>query len=714
MMKNILKTTLLLLCLFLVACNQETDDKQEQKRTVTVTQEIKLRVMPMQSVGDVSTRSDSDKPEEGESVHVSYEPESDTRAIAVDETAFYNGYVLVYEHNLLRMKSSLTAEQFYGKAPLTYTLDMNFGWPYVMYVVVNVPSVLESQLNVGTNLSVLTSTIVPWTVSTTLPQGLPMIASQSISLGGELKTFELKPCLARLKVSCPIGNITLKYVPSGYQFGAVGSPLSVAPVRPSGMTYDAEGVKLTSEATYYVPENIGGQNKYLLKPYTRAYAMTPDRQAMFVEVNSGGTTYDLFPGGDAGVQYFNVVSGRSYAMKVTIAGTNLYDLRVNAVRGGPSDHTRYPANCYAIGYNGILMFDGTVMGNGKSTPAQSVNAPAITPSKLAPVKVDVLWETLNTGSDPTKGCIVPAVHLLDQGRIVIRTTGVHGNAVVAARDAANNILWSWHIWSVDQFWGYELDALTSTSNKFDLTGTYYMAVGQIMDRDLGALGDGQFVGGGKGKSFGLFYQWGRKDPFPGCFSETSSNVAMPTSPGGIPIISKGLRYTIAQSIQQPTTFFAVGNSWHSARNDNLWGTLETSTVAISDGTNTNTYNSNHGSKTIYDPCPYGWRVPPGYAFAKACKVASDGFIHPFSKGYNFAYMAERTIWFPASGVLDNGTGLLTGSGTKGAYWMSALGTYYYAGAQLSFDSSVVNPADVDSGKHAYGCSVRCVSSEEEW
>ncbi len=95
-------------------------------------------------------------------------------------------------------------------------------------------------------------------------------------------------------------------------------------------------------------------------------------------------------------------------------------------------------------------------------------------------------------------------------KIVVKSgsTGKEGNAVVVVRSPKynNNIIWSWHIWVTN----YDRDTDTDlAANTFydSINNKYYT----FMDRELGAISNQP----GTADAYGLFYQWGRKDPFPG-------------------------------------------------------------------------------------------------------------------------------------------------------------------------------------------------------
>lgn len=97
------------------------------------------------------------------------------------------------------------------------------------------------------------------------------------------------------------------------------------------------------------------------------------------------------------------------------------------------------------------------------------------------------------------------------------TTG--GNGLIAAYDAAGNILWSWHVWVTDYSPSPHgnvtvLEPATKRKQKY----TYRSDIDQppMMDRNLGALAGYVAVPTGndseleKSKANGLHYQWGGK------------------------------------------------------------------------------------------------------------------------------------------------------------------------------------------------------------
>ena len=187
--------------------------------------------------------------------------------------------------------------------------------------------------------------------------------------------------------------------------------------------------------------------------------------------------------------------------------------------------------------------------------------------------------------------------------------------MIAAYDVNDEILWSWHIWVTD----YKPDAtgnetVLEPSTKRKQKYVYRSDINSfpMMDRNLGALEGYTSVPAdevAKSRANGLHYQWGRKDPFLSSYTTKSINSvaivsgsATPTDglqnaygPDGYTFFSRSSTSTFSgdrleYSFKIPTTVYdnMVIQKYVTTA---LWGA------------------SKSVSKTLYDPCPQGWRVP---------------------------------------------------------------------------------------------------------
>lgn len=233
----------------------------------------------------------------------------------------------------------------------------------------------------------------------------------------------------------------------------------------------------------------------------------------------------------------------------------------NAWSGGPvsSLGVSESANCYIVTKPGVYKMPA-VKGNDKS-------------QKVSAASVEVLWET-RSDADVKVGDIVNLT-VYDNGNIYFNVKGKtsstvpEGNALIAAKDASGNILWSWHIW------------VTSVRPKDQV---YKNGAGTMMECDLGAA----YVESGVYPwSSGLYYQFGRKDPFWGdrsCTLDGWKKVGCTETTG-----------TESYAAAHPTTFISNSDGrygfahWLHSGEARLWWR----------------------NKSISDPCPPGYVIPDG-------------------------------------------------------------------------------------------------------
>ena len=295
---------------------------------------------------------------------------------------------------------------------------------------------------------------------------------------------------------------------------------------------------------------------------------------------------------------------------------------------------------------------------------------------------EVLWESFGTEKAPSKGDIIRSVSYSGNNYIFFTTPSTlkNGNAVIAAKDASGNILWSWHIWVCE---GYDPAATAQT---------YYNNAGVMMDRNLGATSTTPRDAGAQG----LLYQWGRKDPFLGSGNILSDGVAASTLSWPSNAYSNTSDGTIAYAVAHPTTFIKNNSS-----NYDWYYTGGKST----DNTRWQT------SKTIYDPCPPGWKVPSGGSSGVWSKAvgSSSSFSYTWANyGMNLSgkFGSASTIWYPATGYIDGIYGVSTSGATWGGFWWSC--TPDGSSAYYLYLSGSGNVGPSSSGYRAYGRSVRCL------
>lgn len=297
------------------------------------------------------------------------------------------------------------------------------------------------------------------------------------------------------------------------------------------------------------------------------------------------------------------------------------------------------ANCYMIHLAGDYTFGTRRVDN---TPINNI------------AKVDWLWVSKVEGKE---GNALISNVSYSENTVSFTASGEEGNALLAAFDEAGNIVWSWHIWITDkpELFDYQNNGIPQSGGQTD---GYY-----CMDRNLGAtaatvLGDYE--------TFGLYYQWGRKDPFIGDKQEERTR---DTEAGGWKDVVKpfgnsnsltvcNAAYaqakwvststnaeigTIAYATANPMTFLYSGTG-NVANWLNVKGLTAEEKSAICYDPDRSLWRP--FQKSNYDPCPVGYQVP-----RKAMWVAigSENSVVTDYKGFVNTTSAGAEVWYPLAG-----------------------------------------------------------------
>ena len=242
-------------------------------------------------------------------------------------------------------------------------------------------------------------------------------------------------------------------------------------------------------------------------------------------------------------------------------------------------------------------FTATIMGNGadgiidegKFEDASGNILTKAGGANIHPLSAKLLWQDTDE--------LVEQVALVN-GRVQVKMGRSRGNALIAVYDKANpnaedaKVLWSWHLWCtpVPQIIEYTAPR----------TGHEYT----IMDRNVGATTSTL----GLVTTQGLQYQFGRKDPFTTSldYDEEVAVFLRNVRSDSLPhLFSYEEPLTIAQAIGKPDVFIhrmnLSGGKWcETSEMKYLWGNPEGQVE----------YFPSLTVKTIYDPCPIGYKVPP--------------------------------------------------------------------------------------------------------
>ena len=310
-----------------------------------------------------------------------------------------------------------------------------------------------------------------------------------------------------------------------------------------------------------------------------------------------------------------------------------------------------------------------------------------TPIPEGEVTAEVLWQD-GIGVMTERSVKVMNAEKRDKAYIVVETGDKAGNAVVAMK-VNGEIYWSWHIWCTD----YNPNL---KEGQQELNGFVWM------DRNLGATYNKYNEEGGI-KSKGFLYQWGRKDLFPPTkgWEKTESDEDLYNLAGEIITFSKvpvEVFNNIPNSVHNSMSFYTSEESWYT----NAKGTYRRNDLSL--------WNSKVGKKTIFDPCPDGWRVPVGKdgEYESPWEQAKKN-VTPLVRYKGFSL---KGIYYPAAGYRE----LLTGNMPNNSFLDNAL---YWAGniPSLYIQPSCMHYTLIDLTGYsfyisvawdAYGGSVRCV------
>ena len=355
---------------------------------------------------------------------------------------------------------------------------------------------------------------------------------------------------------------------------------------------------------------------------------------------------------------------RQIAQRVVLEGVDeSYDFEDPVVQNS--------ANCYLIKSAGNYSFRADIMGNGNIPKGSSIKS-----AELNGKGAKVLWATYNTTTAPASNDELITNVKYQDGTISF-STGTNGfkegNAVIALYDdeqCQGNILWSWHIWFCEDIQEQSYNNMV------------------WLDRNLGALS----ATAGDHLANGLFYQFGRKDPFLGIAS-VDQNVAMESTGvwnATVAVQPNPEQYVVAHPMQHINNSTAP-QDWYTTvaanQNHSLW---------------------NSSGKTMYDPCPYGYRVPQKLSWN--INMTSG---NPFFTTANFVYKSgclvytegQTEVVYPICGCIS-AAGAYTNAGVKGYYR-----TCDRYGSKNTANHMEITPTSVNTSDGVYrasGDSVRCI------
>lgn len=526
-------------------------------------------------------------------------------------------------------------------------------------------------------------------------------------------------------INLPLGGTSSAYTVKSYRYRAqdpsVKEPVAWAVTDKSGTEtqYQAEGepkepiIAIDEVIKTFTDKGYGGGDVY---ENGISYPIVVERTALITD----------WPGDD-----------ELRAAKPKGSPDSPYDL---STEGGTLSRTT--ANCYVVNAPGTYMLP-LVYGN--AIVENNVNAGAYNKdNKFVDYKGQPITSPyLTTPDDATLVWsdgfyMFKDVRLSADKKYLIFTIDPdyiqQANAVVAVRDAGDNIMWSWHIWVTEHKINETIDY-----QAYQNARTTY----SIMPCNLGWV-DGKMVfynpreldfeftqdktgtkmpmkltqAGAKldYKDIGsTYYQWGRKDPIVALKNRNETGVEdyrpmeTPEEKYQYKVVPGGV--SMATAIQNPNIYYVQPNS-----ESNYWLSSSSFTVKLWDGDTRNYGELDEiaSTKTVYDPSPRGFKVPFPQVFAGFVNGGTASTSGGTLNGYidskeKFKYHVYYTMpngtrgetVFTATGQRSSDKNFGTGAGSL---W--ALDRVYYwtcnpASFGISYSLVICNDSEVSLYSYAF-------------
>lgn len=474
-------------------------------------------------------------------------------------------------------------------------------------------------------------------------------------------------------------SVTMADVPSCSHYAQILSPSGTL-LPDTRIDYPAEDAISGNSYFWYIPRDDEGMSHISV-----------------LATDSDGIAYRY----NIHVDKSGVKAGHRYPLSLTVSEAGDPALDDHVEKYGEVELKN--ANCFIVHpYPSEGVAEGITVGRRFALPISQVNAywrdirhddgRRLTAS--SEWNAEVLWQD-------TEG-LVELITTSGRGhdqRIVFSVrNGTYGNAVIALKKDGE-ILWSWHVWStqydpeyhevpVAKKYAYPVngglvhryggDFWEPSANGTDAYVATYRDK-YIMDRNLGASSP---------EDLGMMYQYGRKDPF------TKNPAAV-----------KADKMTMDEAVMAPGTY--------ARKNSNDW---------CSDMSTFNTWNSPSSAsaeeKSIFDPCPSGWKVPDinlweDFVYTNDSNPANDT-VHEKERGLEWekngvkglrywpiGVVMDSPVFYPVGAIWD---GVFTN--TRVALWSSTSYNTNYGYYMTCNNSTSIQKKVSSARSNAY--PIRCV------
>ena len=507
--------------------------------------------------------------------------------------------------------------------------------------------------------------------------------------------------------------------------------------------------------TLWMPANARGTRNDVTYPTYRNknYAHSAATYVEFVvDRNGERLLYRAYLGGNT-TSDFNLLENTNYNWTINLYNANYTgDPRIQLLDLKPvvSTNLQTTSNCFMMKPGTNICFNpykheaGTGGWNTCLAPGGAI-------SKTID-KVKVLWQSKDAGTtgnlvlgyvadsdaDNHTNLVNFTGSTAENARIHVKVPNTNGGNAVIAAYSGTAIVWSWHLWITDyvpakmetvttdaeQTAALSIaEAATAQGSVHQYGGTAWATNGAffgkvLMDRNLGAIRNTYSITNtlDAARAYGNLYQWGRKDPLPGSVDGSNKEIDVIFDGDGVSFsIGKNTGGNLENTILYPTNFYI-----RLSLADNSWGA---------------------DAKSIYDPCPSGWRVPDftnndTKNIFKNFSEGNDGSIQfliannwqkssisssavtPQTFAVSNGFLYNNSVWFPSFRLRESSSGNLRDPWSDGSFAPTLLPSFSMFGARagtsgfgwyIEFKVTGIGsgPASGIAAK-GYGMSVRCV------
>ena len=464
---------------------------------------------------------------------------------------------------------------------------------------------------------------------------------------------------------CNVPAVSFLYtgytLPEPFPITTTGNPyLETIDYAPTAWARGADAGNGYTRFRFYLPANMRGvrsditqtKDKNEYHPALATYVVV--RGAYQESGTSVPVTYTVYPGANLTTD-FNLRPNHAYTCTLDIDGANTGDPRVRTFGmrdfAAPGEER---ANCYMLNPNpaGTRQFRIPVDRINVFWGNQGYkNIPANTLRTSDNWTARILWCDFERSDDPSAEnyfSLVKAAGTGSEGNADGYFTaevgpGADGNALVAV-EKNGTILWSWHLWITDYDPYAASISGSSAAQITDVPGGMItrFSSSSVVDNKYMVIMD-RCLGQGKVRpDYQPLYQFGRKDPF--AYSKAD----------GAPLFLDDLVSTVNRisSTMNPTlrTDNGIGANADWLAADELRGN------EWDDPLTTGANYVDYQTKSLFDPCPPGWKVPRTRTrLGPRDWTYAGGIYRLFSidGGVCWTWVYEARCWTSASNATGN-------------------------------------------------------------